>query len=260
LALGVQLYRRIARLIAECFCMSSITQSQLSFDSGGKEIRLDCFLPETIGQHFPAVIGLHGSGGGHLSMAAPASLLAEQGFAVYVLHYFDRTGNTEIDGLQTIFRHFPVWMKTLWDAVSFVARQPQVDAERIGLLGFSLGAYLALSESTIDSRIRAVVEFFGGMPKEMKLFTRRLCPVLILHGELDKTVPVEEAYHLKQILEKKQIPYEMQIYPGVGHGFSGEIWRDAGLRTLTFLSKHLASGPQTESVEYSEKTNWKRSF
>jgi len=173
-------------------------------------------------------------------MAGPASLLAEQGFAVYVLHYFDRTGTTEIDGLQTIFRHFPVWMKTLWDAVSFVARQPQVDPHRIGLLGFSLGAYLALSASAIDSRVQAVVEFFGGMPKEMKFFTRRLCPVLILHGEQDKTVPVEEAYHLQQILEKKHIPYEMQIYPGIGHGFSGEIWRDAGLRTLAFFEKHLA--------------------
>jgi dipeptidyl aminopeptidase/acylaminoacyl peptidase len=156
-----------------------------------------------------------------------------------VLHYFDRTGTTEIDGLQTIFRHFPVWMKTLWDAVSFVARRPQVDPERIGLLGFSLGAYLALSASAIDSRIQAVVEFFGGMPKEMRFFTRRLCPVLILHGEEDKTVPVEEAYHLQRILEKKQIAYEMQIYPGVGHGFSGEAWRDAGLRTLTFLRKYL---------------------
>ncbi len=222
--------------------MYPITQSQASFESGGKDIRLDCFSPSANGQRFPAVIGLHGSGGGHASMADPASLLAEQGFAVYVLHYFDRTGTTEIDGLQTIFRHFPVWMKTLWDAVSFVARQPQVDPERIGLLGFSLGAYLALSASAIDSRIQAVVEFFGGMPKEMKLFARRLCPVLILHGEQDKTVPVEEAYHLQRILEKKQIAYEMHIYPGVGHGFSGETCRDAGLRTLAFFDKHLAAG------------------
>ena len=227
--------------------MFSIAQTQLTFQSGGKDIRLDCFLPDANGQRFPAVIGLHGSGGGHASMADPASLLAGQGFAVYVLHYFDRTGTTEIDGLQTIFRHFPVWMETLWDAVSFVARQPRVDAERIGLLGFSLGAYLALSAAAIDSRIQAVVEFFGGMPKEMKLFTRRLCPVLILHGEEDKTVPVEEAYHLQQILEKKQIAYEMQIYPGVGHGFSGEIWRDAGLRTLAFLEKHLAGHNRAEA-------------
>lgn len=227
--------------------MFSITQSQVSFESGGKGIRLDCFLPDANGQRFPAVIALHGSGGGHASMADPASLLAEQGFAVYVLHYFDRTGTTEIDGLQTIFRHFPVWMKTLWDAVSFVAHQPQVDPERIGLLGFSLGAYLALSASAIDSRIKAVVEFFGGMPKEMKFFTRRLCPVLILHGEQDKTVPVEEAYHLQQMLEKKHIAYEIQIYPGAGHGFSGETWRDAGLRTLAFLQKHLASGNRVKT-------------
>jgi carboxymethylenebutenolidase len=220
--------------------MHSITQSQSFFESGGKNICLDCFLPEGEAKRFPAVIGLHGSAGGYATMLEPARLLAAQGFAVYVLHYFERTGTTQIDGLPTIVRNYPAWMKTLWDSVSFVAGQPQVDPERIGLLGFSLGAYLALSAAAIDPRVQAVVEFFGGFPKEMKLFMRRFCPVLILHGAEDKTVPVEEAYHLQQILEKKQIPYEMQIYPGAGHGFSGEVWRDAGLRTLGFLNKYLA--------------------
>lgn len=224
--------------------MYPVSQSQLVFESGGKDIRIDAFLPANNGNRFPAVIGLHGSGGGHVSMAEPATLLAGQGFAVYVLHYFDRTGTSYVDGLPTIARNFPAWMKTLWDSVGFVARQPQVDPERIGLMGFSLGAYLSLSAATIDSRVRAVVEFFGGLPKEMKLFMRRLCPVLILHGEQDKTVPVEEAYHLQGLLEKKQIPYEIQIYPGVGHGFAAEVWRDAGLRTLAFLNKHLRSAAE----------------
>ena len=171
-------------------------------------------------------------------MAEPASLLAAQGFAVYVLHYFERTGTTETSR-DIIFRHFPVWMKTLWDSVSFVVKQPEVNPDRIALLGFSLGAYLSLSNAAIDSRVHAVVDFFGGFPKEMKLFMRRLCPVLILHGAADATVPVEEAYHLQKILEKKGIPYEMQIYPEAGHGFTGETWRDAGLRTLAFLKKYL---------------------
>src|SRR5215467_3678988 len=215
-----------------------VSRSELTFQSGGKAIRVDSFEPAVNSHRLPAVIGLHGSGGGHGTMADPASLLAEQGFAVYVLHYFDRTG-TEWADKPTIFRHFPVWMKTLWDAVSFVEKRAEVDPSRIALLGFSLGAYLSLSNAAIDSRVRAVVEFFGGLPKEMKMFMRRLCPVLILHGETDETVPVAEAYHLRKLLEKKQIPYEMQIYPGAGHGFIGAEWKDAGLRTLSFLQKHL---------------------
>lgn len=218
--------------------MFSVEQSQVTFASGGKPIRLDGYLPSSNGERFPAVIALYGSGGGLAGMSEPASLLASQGLAVYVLHYFDRT-DTESADKETIFRHFPIWVKTLWDAVSQVEQQPQVDPQRIGLLGFSLGAYLSLCDAAIDKRVQAVVDFFGGLPKEMKLFMRRLCPVLILHGEADPTVPVEEAYHLQKILEKKRIPYEMKIYPGAGHGFSGEIWRDAGMRTLAFLKKYL---------------------
>ncbi len=167
----------------------------MSFNSGGQEIALDCFLPSANGNKFPTIIGLHGSGGGYAVMSDPAELLAANGFAVYVLHYFDRTGTSQADR----------------DTIS------------------------------IDSRVRAVVEFFGGLPKEMKFFMRRLCPVLILHGEADPTVPVQEAYHLQRVLEKKRIPYEMQIYPGAGHGFEGPVWQDANARTLEFLKKHLAA-------------------
>ena len=219
--------------------MPSIIQSELTFQSGGKSIRVDAYLPETPPSTMPAVVALHGAGGNVAGMERYASALAAEGFAVYVLHYFDRTGTVSADK-PAIFRNFPVWMKTLWDAISFVETQPQVDRSRIALLGFSLGAYLSLATSAIDPRVRVVVEFFGGMPKEMNLFMRRLCPVLILHGEADATVPVAEAYNLQKLLEKKGIPYEMKIYPGEGHGFESEIWRDAGLRSLQFLKKYLA--------------------
>ena len=220
--------------------MPTVSQSQLTFQCGGKAIRLDACLPETLEGPVSAVIALHGAGGNVSGMERYASVLAAEGFAVYLLHYFDRTG-TEPADLQSMKRNFPLWMKSLWDAISFIETQPQVNHERIGLLGFSLGAYLSLANSAIDPRVKAVVEFFGGMPKEMRLFMRRLCPVLILHGEADPTVPVEEAYQLQKLLEKKGIAYEIKIYPGAGHGFESEIWSDASLRSLRFLRKYLKS-------------------
>lgn len=225
--------------------MPLVIQSPIVFRSGGKDIRLDSFLPEKANGPVPAVIALHGAGGGVSGMERYAGILAAQGFAVYLLHYFDRscagTTNKPTIDKATIMRNFPLWMKTLWDATSFVETQPRVNRERIALLGFSLGAYLSLANSAIDHRVKAVVEFFGGMPKEMKLFMRRLCPVLILHGEADPTVPVEEAYQLQKLLQKKGIAYEIKIYPGAGHGFESEIWRDAGMKGLQFLQKYLAA-------------------
>ncbi len=220
--------------------MPTISQSQLTFESGSKSIRLDAYLPDSAGKH-PTVLALYGSGGGVSGMGEPASMLAAQGFAVFVLHYFDRTGTTQATDKPTIMRNFPAWGKTVWDAISHIEQLPQVDSTCIGLLGFSLGAYLALSVASVDSRVKAVVEFFGGFPKEMKFFMRRLCPVLILHGETDATVPVQEAYDLQALLEKKAIPYEIKIYPEAGHGFEGDIWRDAGNRSLQFLRKFLAA-------------------
>ncbi len=221
--------------------MPPIAQSQVVCQSGGKAIRLDAYLPKTQDGPVPAIVALHGAGGNVSGMERYASALAAQSFAVYVLHYFDRTGTVSADK-PAIMRNFPLWMKTLWDAISFVETQLPVDRDRIALLGFSLGAYLSLANSAIDPRVKAVVEFFGGMPREMHLFMRRLCPVLILHGEADQTIPVEEAYQLQKLMEKKGIPYEIKIYPGAGHGFEdGETWRDAGLRSLEFLKKYLAA-------------------
>jgi dienelactone hydrolase len=116
--------------------MLTVTPSSIAFESGGREITCDAFVP-TIGngERYPAVIGLHGSAGGHATMADPAALLAAKGFAVYVVHYFDRTGTTGVADKQTAVRNFPVWGKTVWDSISHIAERPEVDPQRIGLLG-----------------------------------------------------------------------------------------------------------------------------
>src|SRR5947209_16706858 len=104
-----------------------------TFISGGKPIRIDHYPPNRAGSS-PAIILVHGSGGplhGLDPFAGQASLF---GVHVFVLHYFERTGHTWVAPSQ-IEQHFPAWLETLQDAVTYVATQPGVDAKCIGLLG-----------------------------------------------------------------------------------------------------------------------------
>ena len=217
--------------------MPSVQHSQTFFPAGRKRVTVDCFLPEAPGP-LPTLVVLHGSDGKHETMSDPACWLAERGFAVYVPRYFERTGTGDASP-RTMRLLFPVWMRTIWRAVNHVTLQAHTDARRIALVGFSLGAYLALANATLDRRIRAVVDYFGGLPSQLRWLRRPLPPVLILHGEQDRSVPVEEAYELERHLKASGTPYEMRIYGDTGHGFEGSARDDAAERTVRFLKKHL---------------------
>jgi carboxymethylenebutenolidase len=214
-----------------------VRTSSASFESSGHSIKVEQFLPVASGK-YRAVVALHGSGGIREGWSTqPATLMAGQGYSVFLLHFFDRTGTVRAD-YETTHRHFPDWMRTIGDAVTFAAQNPLVDANRIGLLGFSLGAFLALAVASVDPRVKAVVEFFGGLPEELH-GTPRMPPVMILHGEDDRVVPVSEAVKLQQVLERTGTPYEMKLYPGAGHVLNGIQFMDAGRRAVQFLNKHL---------------------
>lgn len=45
-------------------------------------------------------------------------------------------------------------------------------------------------------------------------------PTLIQHGELDRRVPIANAYELRQALEDRGVKVEMIVYKGFGHGIS----------------------------------------
>ncbi len=226
-------------------CMSefAVQLESKSYLSGGKAIRVACLVPQAApGIRFPAVVALYGANRGFQSTIEPARELASHGFAVYVPDYFERTGTLEAMEKSIILRNFPAWMKCAWDCVSFVGREAIVDRKRLAIIGFSLGGYLALSNAVFDWRIRAVVDFFGGLPREVKPFLfRKLPPILIHHGDADQIVPVSEAFHLRDVLDQRRTPYEMHIYPGAGHIFEYEVWTVAARRTLKFLKTHLAA-------------------
>jgi acetyl esterase/lipase len=136
--------------------------------------------------------------------------------------------------------------------------------------GFDVGEYLDQS-----SRANAVVDLFGptdinqislggadsvieqtfgkhSIPSEAyrlasptSYVTRDDPPFLIIHGDMDRTVPIRQSWLLYESLQKAGVPVEMLVVKNGGHGFyPGDASFDPGLFKIAqmiadFFDKHL---------------------
>ena len=121
-----------------------------------------------------------------------------------------------------------------------MAAIPQVERDRIALIGHSLGAFLALAVGASEGgRVAAVIEYYGVLTNTAPPMVANMPPTLILHGSADATIPVRYAYELDALLTSYNRPHEMKIYPGAGHGLDPATGADAWQRSLDFLRRYL---------------------
>lgn len=65
---------------------------------------------------------------------------ASQGYDVYIVHYFDRTGTTFADPITTLL-NYGTWAQTINDGVSWVTTRPTTNPNSIGFMGFLSGHF-----------------------------------------------------------------------------------------------------------------------
>lgn len=108
------------------------------------------YEPARPGRH-PAFLVLGGSGGGVPPPLGPAGGLASHGYAVLALAYF------RAPGLPRTLSNIP--LEYFATALQWMSAQRSVDPSRVGVLGLSRGAELALLLGTIHRDFRAVVAY-----------------------------------------------------------------------------------------------------
>ena len=219
----------------------SVVVSDTSYVSDFQRIGVERYAPSRAGQ-YPAILLLYGSdgteGGSVERMRRYADALAAHGYMAYVIHYFDRTGDTITDDSYEEAT-WPLWRDALVDGVSFAERDRSARPRRVAVVGYSLGAWMALATAAAEPRIRAVVSLGGGFFDTLLPQVRRLPPTLLLHGDHDGTVPLERAEQVDSALDALHVAHELIVYPGQGHAFTSPAEDDAFRRTLEFLDEAL---------------------
>jgi pimeloyl-ACP methyl ester carboxylesterase len=107
------------------------------------------YLPS---QNGAAVILLHGYGSSRSEMLSRAEVLARYGYGVLL---YDLRGHGQSQGNERSFG----WQDVgdLGAAIQFISNQKDVDPERIGVLGFSIGGQIALRAAADYDQIQAII-------------------------------------------------------------------------------------------------------
>lgn len=157
------------------------------------------------------------------------------------------------------------------------ADQLHIDPKRLGVFGFSAGGHLSLmlgttandSKSDEAPRIAAVAAVFPPTdlvpyviegnprreqfpalkfdPKKSEAYSPLLqvtspdAPTVLIHGDKDDLVPLWHSEKIHDAFEKANVPSELVVIEGAGHGFDDKGSKRMVATIMAWFDKHLAS-------------------
>ena len=232
-------------------------EQNVSVDVSGSAMPVALVQPDNATSPSPALILCHHREGVDEFTLDAARRLAAAGFVVAVPNMYHRRPDGET---------WEVSRKTMSDAntvadlratADFLAHQPSVRADAIGIIGHCMGGRTAFLGAAVMPQMKAAVVLYGGgifktegegMLAPITLTKNIRAPMLGLYGDKDHIISVDEINRLIETLNEHNIPNEFHVYENAGHAFqdfsrpkmySKAASDDAWVRCLNFLNKTL---------------------
>jgi dipeptidyl aminopeptidase/acylaminoacyl peptidase len=249
----------------------ALEEQSVTYMSDGLKVKAKLFWPEGKGP-FPGVIYNHdGVKGLSTSTLARCQELAQKGYAVIAPTYRGEDGS---EGKVEVAQGE---VNDVLNALNLFGKLPRVDAKRVAFVGTSHGALVSLLAATKTDKVKALVfgygvvdiyrwfdylkeskqlgedaltqQVYGKGPEDkpenfrirhaLTVLPNLRIPVLILQGDKDKIVPLEQGQILQTKLTELRKSSVLRTYPNSGHGFL--IYQEREIK------RHGA-----DSVEYKE--------
>jgi carboxymethylenebutenolidase len=184
----------------------------------------------------PAIIVMQEAFGVNAHVKNVCRRLAQLGYLAIAPELFHRAGAGLEFGYEDFSKVRPLLgtltnsqlQEDLTATHQYLLQRPDVDVRKIAGWGFCLGGWAAML-AACELPLAAAISFYGGgmvNPRPGIGFTPLLdrfekirCPVLLVFGGQDKSIPAEDIQTVKSRLTELAKVFELEIYPEGGHGF-----------------------------------------
>jgi dienelactone hydrolase len=223
-------------------------QPPLVFDANSvgpprSHAQLELWRPSGAGP-FPAVVVLHGCGGVGAGSLSWAERLAGWGYLAAVV---DSLGPRKLDDIcaNGWVLSSEVRAQDAFNAATHLRTLRDIDADRIGVIGFSHGGTSTIAAALADagSPFQAAVAFYPYCPTALpKRFSTDL---LIVIGQDDELNPADRCrYFVEENRDVRHAP-AIKIYPGAAHAFDVP-----GLNTLSAGGSRMRENPEAAADSF----------
>lgn len=197
---------------------------------------------------FPGLVVIHEIYGLNENIREIAQRFAREGYAALAIDLFSGRNRTFCT-----FRIFSQLMRgslrnatldELRAALTWLSARDEVNAERVGAIGFCMGGSFAIAWACGDPRLKVIAPFYAMNPRPLEA-VRRSCPVVGSYPDPDFTTSAGRK--LDQALTNAQIAHDIKLYHGAKHSFfndQGQTYdpaasQDAWSRVLAFFGERI---------------------
>ncbi len=239
-------------------------------NGGGRELKADVFLPPAPVANGAGVLLIHGGGwrgGDRTQLRGYGILLGRVGYTCVACEYRlapDNKWPAQIEDVRVAFE----WMRAHF-------RELDIDGDRIAVEGNSAGGHLSLMLAATAPGVGACISIYGptdlarrmavvdeNQPSRVSSVRTLMAstdakslaeaspttyanasfpPAVLIHGNADETVPVEQSVLMYDALIAAGAKAELHIFEGLPHSFDRDpaLGRQCASLMSLFLQRHV---------------------
>lgn len=155
--------------------------------------------------------------------------LAEHGYAAFAIDmYGDKKVTTDAaqanDWMTQTFQDPDIIVNRAQAGLETLAAQPEVNADKLAAIGFCYGGKVILDLARSGVNLKAVASFHGNLtPKAPAEEGKIQAEILVLHGEKDSMVTLDDVATFRAEMDHAHVNYEVIIFDDAKHGFSNPL-------------------------------------